>query len=87
MGVAVSGGKDSLSLLKILHELNAGSNSELVALTVDEALPVFEAVPRIARLGQSDRVAWRGMAAQPCPRAPSAAHRNRHAPKSPGREL
>ena len=25
VGVAVSGGKDSLSLLKILHELNAGS--------------------------------------------------------------
>ncbi len=40
VGVAVSGGKDSLSLLKILHELNGGSGqkSELVALTVDEGV-------------------------------------------------
>jgi uncharacterized protein (TIGR00269 family) len=42
VGVAVSGGKDSLSLLKILHKLNGGSNSgskgELVALTVDEGV-------------------------------------------------
>jgi len=38
VGVAVSGGKDSLSLLKILHELSAGSKSELVALTVDEGV-------------------------------------------------
>jgi len=42
VGVAVSGGKDSLSLLKILHELNAGPSSsgrsELVALTVDEGV-------------------------------------------------
>jgi cytoplasmic tRNA 2-thiolation protein 1 len=42
VGVAVSGGKDSLSLLKILHELNgdsrSGPRSELVALTVDEGV-------------------------------------------------
>ena len=40
VGVAVSGGKDSLSLLKILHELNLSSRSgsELVALTVDEGV-------------------------------------------------
>ena len=42
VGVAVSGGKDSLSLLKILHELNDGQRSgargELVALTVDEGV-------------------------------------------------
>jgi len=37
VGVAVSGGKDSLSLLKILHELNRGTG-ELVALTVDEGV-------------------------------------------------
>jgi cytoplasmic tRNA 2-thiolation protein 1 len=37
VGVAVSGGKDSLSLLKILHELNRG-DGELVALTVDEGV-------------------------------------------------
>src|SRR5882762_5972388 len=42
VGVAVSGGKDSLSLLRILHELNrgpmSGSRGELVALTVDEGV-------------------------------------------------
>lgn len=38
VGVAVSGGKDSLSLLKILHDLNAGSRFQLVALTVDEGV-------------------------------------------------
>jgi len=37
VGVAVSGGKDSLSLLRILNELNSG-RSELVALTVDEGV-------------------------------------------------
>jgi cytoplasmic tRNA 2-thiolation protein 1 len=37
VGVAVSGGKDSISLLKILHELNRGEG-ELVALTVDEGV-------------------------------------------------
>jgi cytoplasmic tRNA 2-thiolation protein 1 len=40
VGVAVSGGKDSLALLRILHELSArsGATSELVALTVDEGV-------------------------------------------------
>ncbi len=38
VGVAVSGGKDSLSLLKILHGLGAGGDSGLVALTVDEGV-------------------------------------------------
>jgi cytoplasmic tRNA 2-thiolation protein 1 len=42
VGVAVSGGKDSLSLLKVLHELNGGRASGrkygLVALTVDEGV-------------------------------------------------
>jgi cytoplasmic tRNA 2-thiolation protein 1 len=38
VGVAVSGGKDSLSLLKILHDLGGGGKSELVALTVDEGV-------------------------------------------------
>ena len=40
VGVAVSGGKDSLTLLRILHELDGDSRSrsELVALTVDEGV-------------------------------------------------
>ena len=40
VGVAVSGGKDSLSLLKILHEINGGPRPrwDLVALTVDEGV-------------------------------------------------
>jgi len=38
LGVAVSGGKDSLSLLKVLDGLNRDSHLQLVALTVDEGV-------------------------------------------------
>ncbi len=38
VGVAVSGGKDSLSLLEVLHSLSAVGGYELVALTVDEGV-------------------------------------------------
>lgn len=38
VGVALSGGKDSLSLLAILTEVRRGHSSELVALTVDEGI-------------------------------------------------
>lgn len=38
VGVAVSGGKDSLSLLAVLHSLSAAGGYELVALTVDEGV-------------------------------------------------
>ena len=42
VGVAVSGGKDSLALLRILHRLNnesrSGEKYQLVALTVDEGV-------------------------------------------------
>ena len=38
VGVAVSGGKDSLSLLKILHSLGESRRYKLVALTVDEGV-------------------------------------------------
>jgi cytoplasmic tRNA 2-thiolation protein 1 len=38
VGVAVSGGKDSLSLLHALHALNEKKGCELVALTVDEGV-------------------------------------------------
>src|SRR2546422_9114540 len=38
LGVAVSGGKDSLALLKVLDGLNQDSRFRLVALTVDEGV-------------------------------------------------
>ncbi len=38
IGIAVSGGKDSLSLLKVLHGLEEGRGTELVALSVDEGI-------------------------------------------------
>lgn len=38
VAVAVSGGKDSLSLLRVLNELNAGGRNELVAISVDEGV-------------------------------------------------
>lgn len=38
VGVAVSGGKDSLSLLSVLHELSRFNGTELIALSVDEGV-------------------------------------------------
>ncbi len=38
VGVAVSGGKDSLSLLKILHRLSRDNGTSLVAISVDEGV-------------------------------------------------
>jgi cytoplasmic tRNA 2-thiolation protein 1 len=38
VGVAVSGGKDSLSLLEVLHSLSRSKGYELVSLTVDEGV-------------------------------------------------
>lgn len=38
VGVAVSGGKDSLALLDVLHSLSAAKGYELVSLTVDEGV-------------------------------------------------
>jgi cytoplasmic tRNA 2-thiolation protein 1 len=38
VAVAVSGGKDSLSLLKVLHELNVPRRTTLVAISVDEGV-------------------------------------------------
>jgi len=43
VGVAVSGGKDSLSLLQVLHDLNEKKGCELVALTVDEGVEGYRA--------------------------------------------
>lgn len=38
VGVAVSGGKDSLSLLQVLHGINRDKRFSLVALTIDEGV-------------------------------------------------
>jgi cytoplasmic tRNA 2-thiolation protein 1 len=38
VGVAVSGGKDSLSLLSVLNQINRDSRWELIALSVDEGV-------------------------------------------------
>ena len=43
IGVAVSGGKDSLSLLKVLAKVTEGHGSELVALTIDEGIEGYRA--------------------------------------------
>ncbi len=43
IGVAVSGGKDSLSLLKILAKVTEGHASTLVALTIDEGIEGYRA--------------------------------------------
>jgi uncharacterized protein (TIGR00269 family) len=41
VGVAVSGGKDSLSLLHILKKMSESHNFELKAITVDEGIPGY----------------------------------------------
>ena len=41
VGVAVSGGKDSLSLLHVLKQMSDSHNFKLKALTVDEGIPVY----------------------------------------------
>jgi cytoplasmic tRNA 2-thiolation protein 1 len=43
IGVAVSGGKDSLSLLKILAKVTQGHGGRLVALTIDEGIEGYRA--------------------------------------------
>ncbi|RNJ80284.1 MAG: TIGR00269 family protein [Nitrosopumilus sp. B06] len=41
VAVAVSGGKDSLALLKIMHEMSASHNFGIVAVTIDEGIPGY----------------------------------------------
>ena len=41
VGVAVSGGKDSLSLLHVLKQMSDSHNFKLKAITVDEGIPVY----------------------------------------------
>ena len=41
VGVAVSGGKDSLSLLQVLKKISSDHNFKLKAITVDEGIPGY----------------------------------------------
>ena len=41
VAVAVSGGKDSLALLKIIHEMSSSHNFRIKAITVDEGIPGY----------------------------------------------
>ncbi|MDG6964668.1 MAG: TIGR00269 family protein [Nitrososphaerota archaeon] len=52
VAVAVSGGKDSLSLLKVLTELYAGRRNPLVAISIDEGVAGYrdEAIEHAGRL-------------------------------------
>ena len=55
VGVAVSGGKDSLSLLKVLHGLSSSGGFELVVLSVDEGVAGYrdEALSHAQQLTES----------------------------------
>ena len=41
VAVAVSGGKDSLALLKIIHEMSSTHNFKIKAITIDEGIPGY----------------------------------------------
>lgn len=41
VAVAVSGGKDSLALLQIIHEMSQGRNFEIDVITIDEGIPGY----------------------------------------------
>ena len=41
VGVAVSGGKDSLSLLHVLKKMSESHNFKLIAITIDEGIPNY----------------------------------------------
>ena len=41
VAVAVSGGKDSLTLLKIIHEMSSTHNFRIKAITIDEGIPGY----------------------------------------------
>lgn len=41
VAVAVSGGKDSLALLRIMHAMSQTRNFEIVAVTIDEGIPRY----------------------------------------------
>lgn len=66
MGVAVSGGSDSMALLQLMHEFCAASNIQLHAVTVDHGLrkeaagEAAEVARHCAALGVShDTLVWR----------------------------
>ena len=41
VAVAVSGGKDSLALLKIIHEMSSTHNFKIIVITIDEGIPGY----------------------------------------------
>ena len=41
VAVAVSGGKDSLALLKIIHEMSISHNFKIIVITIDEGIPGY----------------------------------------------
>lgn len=41
VAVAISGGKDSLALLKIIHEMSSTHNFRIKAITIDEGIPGY----------------------------------------------
>jgi len=41
VAVAVSGGKDSLALLKIIHEMSTSHNFKIIVITIDEGIPGY----------------------------------------------
>ena len=41
VAVAISGGKDSLALLKIIHEMASTHNFRIIAITIDEGIPGY----------------------------------------------
>ncbi|MGI0083860.1 MAG: ATP-binding protein, partial [Nitrososphaerales archaeon] len=55
VGVAVSGGKDSTSLLYVLNQITKGHGTKLYALTIDEGIEGYreESVKNAERLAES----------------------------------
>ena len=41
VAVAVSGGKDSLALLKVLHEMSLTHSFRIKVITIDEGIPGY----------------------------------------------
>ena len=61
VAVAVSGGKDSLALLKIIHEMSSTHNFRIKAITIDEGIPGYrnEALEIVKKFCQELNVEYR----------------------------